>query len=185
MSRTPASLIEQEIPETFASKKDQLSDEQKAASLTIGVSIDGNEWTLAIDGGELTVDTSLAGNCDITVVTDGDSFDLAINNEEAAAFDPSRINPARVKAAMADQIKTFSGTIRGAILDAGDELAFVTIKLGADAPDEPTTSIKVEEDDVRKIATGKLLPQQAFMSGRVLIEGDMALAMQLSTLFMM
>ena len=47
-------------------------------------------------------------------------------------------------------------------------------------PNEPTTSITVDEDAYRELRSGALRPQEAFMEGRIAIEGDLQIAMQLA-----
>jgi hypothetical protein len=47
-------------------------------------------------------------------------------------------------------------------------------------PDEPAASITVDEDAYRDLRSGALNPQDAFMNGRISIEGDMQMAMQLA-----
>jgi putative sterol carrier protein len=47
-------------------------------------------------------------------------------------------------------------------------------------PDEPTASITVDEEAYRDLRSGELNPQDAFMNGRIQIEGDMQMAMQLA-----
>ena len=47
-------------------------------------------------------------------------------------------------------------------------------------PDEPATSITVDEEAYRDLRSGALNPQDAFMNGRISIEGDMQMAMQLA-----
>ena len=43
-------------------------------------------------------------------------------------------------------------------------------------------TIKVTMDDFKSIASGDLNPQMAFMSGKLRVEGDMSLAMQLGSI---
>jgi hypothetical protein len=47
-------------------------------------------------------------------------------------------------------------------------------------PAEPDASIAVDEDAYRALRAGELDPQSAFLAGRIAIEGDLQLAMQLA-----
>jgi putative sterol carrier protein len=44
---------------------------------------------------------------------------------------------------------------------------------------EPTTTLTVSAEDAAAMERGELDPMQAFMAGRVLIAGDLALLMQM------
>jgi len=47
-------------------------------------------------------------------------------------------------------------------------------------PNEPAASITVDEEAYRELRSGALNPQEAFLDGRIAIEGDMQLALQLA-----
>ena len=51
-------------------------------------------------------------------------------------------------------------------------------------PEEPTTTITVKAEDADAMERGELDPMQAFMSGRILVAGDMALMMQMQAIQM-
>lgn len=46
---------------------------------------------------------------------------------------------------------------------------------------EPTMTMEIGYDDWKAMNTGELNPQQAFMEGRMVISGDMSIAMQLGS----
>lgn len=55
--------------------------------------------------------------------------------------------------------------------------------VGEGVVENPKMTIKGSADDYAAMATGSLNPMQAFMSGRIKIQGDMGLAMKFMSLF--
>lgn len=55
--------------------------------------------------------------------------------------------------------------------------------VGEGTVENPKMTIKGTADDYAAMVTGDLNPMQAFMSGRIKVQGDMALAMKFMTLF--
>jgi putative sterol carrier protein len=53
---------------------------------------------------------------------------------------------------------------------------------GPGAPENPNTTIAMSSGDFVNLATGKLDPMMAFMTGKIRVRGDMALAMKLQNL---
>jgi putative sterol carrier protein len=49
-----------------------------------------------------------------------------------------------------------------------------------EAANAPNTSIRVDADAYRELRSGALQPQDAFLAGKIQVEGDMQLAMQLA-----
>ena len=63
----------------------------------------------------------------------------------------------------------------------GDDPWSLLIHFGTEPfPEEPTTSITVDERAYADLRSGSLDPQSAFLNGQIKIEGDMQLAMQLA-----
>ncbi len=51
--------------------------------------------------------------------------------------------------------------------------------------EKPQMTVKANADDYASMAQGALNPMQAFMSGRVKVQGDMGMAMRFMTMFSM
>ena len=62
-------------------------------------------------------------------------------------------------------------------------IANKTVAVGQGAVENPKMTIKGSADDYAAMAQGTLNPMQAFMSGRIKIQGDMGLAMKFMSLF--
>ena len=54
---------------------------------------------------------------------------------------------------------------------------------GQGAVENPKMTLKAAADDWHAVSTGKMNAMQAFMSGKIKIEGDMGMAMKLQTMF--
>ncbi len=49
--------------------------------------------------------------------------------------------------------------------------------------ENPNMTLKASSDDYYNVATGQLNPMQAFMSGKIKIQGDMSMAMKMQSMF--
>lgn len=54
---------------------------------------------------------------------------------------------------------------------------------GQGQAESPKMTLKAAADDWHAVSTGKMNAMQAFMSGKIKIEGDMGMAMKLQTMF--
>jgi len=54
---------------------------------------------------------------------------------------------------------------------------------GQGEAENPKMTLKAAADDWHAVTTGKMNAMQAFMSGKIKIEGDMGMAMKLQTMF--
>ena len=48
--------------------------------------------------------------------------------------------------------------------------------------DNPTATIKMDADDYKNLTAGKLNPMTAFLTGKIKVDGDVSVAMQLQSL---
>ena len=63
----------------------------------------------------------------------------------------------------------------------GDEGFVLRSHFGGDpVPDAPDTTIRIDEAAYRDLRSGALDPQSAFMEHRIVVQGDMQIAMQLA-----
>ncbi|MBI1277045.1 MAG: sterol carrier protein [Anaerolineaceae bacterium] len=58
-----------------------------------------------------------------------------------------------------------------------------TCVAGEGQAENPKMTLKASADDWHAVSTGKMGAMQAFMSGKIKIEGDMGMAMKLQTMF--
>jgi putative sterol carrier protein len=77
------------------------------------------------------------------------------------------------------------GAVKGALLfELTGEGGFrLVAHLGGDPPADdapPATAIRVDAQAYRELRSGALQPQDAFLAGKIQVEGDMQLAMQLA-----
>jgi putative sterol carrier protein len=75
------------------------------------------------------------------------------------------------------------GQLQGAVRFAvtGDDGFDLITHFGPDpVPEQPAASIAVDADAYRELRSGALEPAAAFMSGKIRVEGDLQLAMQLA-----
>jgi putative sterol carrier protein len=88
---------------------------------------------------------------------------------------------------MRDRVGSSAGLNKSVKFDFGDEgvvrIDDTVSPAVVDNQDAPTDcTVKVSMDDFKEIATGKLNPQMAFMMGKLRVEGDMSVAMQLGSI---
>lgn len=58
-----------------------------------------------------------------------------------------------------------------------------TVTTGEGTHDAPNMTLKADADDWVKVSTGEMNAMQAFMTGKIKIQGDMSLAMKMQSMF--
>lgn len=86
-----------------------------------------------------------------------------------------------IAAKMRDKVAT-SGFDRSVKFDMGDEVIVIDGQSVSttDAPADCT--IRISKENFEELIAGELNPTAAFMTGKIKVEGDMSVAMQLSQL---
>jgi hypothetical protein len=154
-------------------------------SLVVRVTGDGGgTFHLNVDDGRLTPGDAPSHPVLLTLVQDRAGFDRLIGDagDSALGFlggltglaDGMKLTRARV-----ETLAGVSGTLLFAV--AGDDGFALTTHFGAGEPHEPPdTSIVVAAAVYAELREGRLDAQNAFMGGKLEVEGDMQLAMQVA-----
>ena len=144
----------------------------------------GGTWYVNLEDGRARAGEAPEHLPFLTVVLEGGDFEplwreagddvLAFLGGVSGMGQPIRLTRARV-----EQIAAVRGSLRFELVGAGG-FALVA-HLGAQPSDAaPATTIRVEAEAYRALRSGALQPQDAFLDGKILVEGDMQLAMQLA-----
>ncbi len=189
-SMSAADFFEKVVPALAAAKKAGLTDEQKAVSHTMAVVLtgaDGGEWSLASSDGDITVSKGVADGANPVVILAENHWREVMTGDRAAlggASDFTNLDTSALKPEILARLEPIAGTLKVVVEDEDEGDMEVVIKFGANAPDEPGTTISTTADIAKQIQSGAINPQMAFMQGGVKIAGDMNLAMQVATLQM-
>ena len=192
----PAALLREQVSERMKKRIAELKskiaalerdlDERLGAEATIKVELAGDgggTWFVNVKGGEATIETSAANPPIMSVHQTVDAF-----RRGAAAGGGGLGGPGSNQELTRSRIQRMKG-IKGSVEfrmtehPEGD-LSVVLCFGGIDKPATPQTTITVKAADAKKMATGELNPQAAFMQGVLKITGDAAFAMQLGMAMM-
>ena len=195
-----AEFFESFLPRAFAEAG--LPDDLRAVEVRFGVCLvgaGGGEWLVHPRAGTLRVEPGTRAGAAVTVVQSVEDWRGAlwegrggeIGRQAAAVFQPGARTTSRVGelaaplAAALEQMQGLSGLLRMCVLDgdAGDWSLGVMLGPGA-IPSEPTTTVSLRAEDVEAMARGDLGPLEAFMGGRIQVEGDVTLLMQIQAIQM-
>lgn len=107
---------------------------------------------------------------------------MATSQEVAEIFTqmPMRLVPAKAEGVNATIQFNLSGDNGGLYWV---KIADGKAEAGQGQAESPKMTLKAAADDWYAVSTGKMNPMQAFMSGKIKIEGDMGMAMKLQTMF--
>ena len=194
----PAEFLESWLPAAFAAAP--VPDEVKAVELELGVVLEGQgggEWVFQMQGGELGVQPGSRTNAAFTLVQSVEDWrgalwegrGGAIGKGASTVFRPASL--AGVESASGGMLKP-PGPAALAQMRSLDGLLSLVVsggqggdwgvgfKLGpGDIPAEPNTVVTLTDADAVALGRGELNPLEAFMAGRIQVDGDVALLMQM------
>jgi len=160
-----------------------------AATLAVRVAgPEGGEWSCRLDKNGLKVAPGLKDDAVITLSLDTKNFLAAVTGElkmgapqggSRKAPPPEQI-PGRIAQTL-ESLRQVKGQLRYHLNDpAGDFI--VDIKFAGPLKDAPDAEVIMNREIAEGMAKGEVDPQQAFMAGKIRIEGDLSLLIQLMPL---
>jgi putative sterol carrier protein len=208
MAEFPASPIEASefmeewLPRAFAEA--ELPPGTEEVSVRLGVLLEGEgggEWVCHIEGGRMQVASGSREECAFTIVQPLSDWrgalwegrGGAVGEGAAAFFRPGSAPPPGAgsptggapSARALVEMEKLQGVIRMVVSGESEGDWRVDFKLGpGPIPEEPTTTIRFQAEDAAAMQRGELDPMAAFMSGRMQVEGDMTLMMQMQAIQM-
>jgi hypothetical protein len=200
---SPAELLEKWLPQAFAEA--DLPEDVRTSDVRLGLVLEGKgggEWVLSVESGKLRVDPGSRAETAFTFVQSVDDWrgalwqgrGGAVGKAAAGLFRPGEglagagagggMGAAPSPAAL-EQMRKLDGLVRVLVTGGQGGDWSVGFKLGPGAiPAKPTATLAVSEADAGAMQRGELNPLEAFMAGRIRVEGDMTLVMQMQAIQM-
>jgi len=177
---TPQQFFEQLLPTGFAAQREAGNAVPQDFSMQYHVTgAGGGDWHVAIKDGAMSTKPG-TGDAVLTFKIGLDDFLDAIHSRNGAA--PAILLPASRpgRPDTSGRARMLKGTISQELSrDGADPFKLEMTFNGAEAP---RTVLKMKLADFVAMQEGKLNGQEAFMTGRLRIEGDMAFMMQVAAL---
>ncbi len=202
----PGEFFEKWLPQAFAEA--ELPEEARQVEAQLGIQLEGEgggEWIFDVKGGALAVQSAPREETAFTVVQSVDDWrgclwegrGGAIGKQAATLFKPGAGAAAQPRPgqmgqmggppspAALEQMRKLDGVIKMVVTGGEGGDWAVAFKLGpGPIPEEPTATLSLSADDAAAMERGELDPMQAFMSGRILVTGDMTIVMQMQAIQM-
>jgi hypothetical protein len=195
MDITPARFFEEWLPSQVENSRELLETFAGGLSFVVSVRVTGErggEWTVRLADRKPEFVRGLDAEAVVTFIVSEENFIQSITGQlddlRPPARDMSAVDTSpeaiqqRARQVLA-ALKDIRGSLRAELDDPNRALA-ATMKFGGEMKDAPDCILRLKMDHVRAIASGDLDPQVAFMTGKVKIEGDSSLLMQLLAVMM-
>ncbi len=198
---SPAEFIENFLPKAFGEV--DVPDAVKSFEGKIGIRLEGEgggEWTLRMEDGALHVAREPRDEAVFTFAQSVNDWrgalwegrGGAIGKQAGGLFRPGELQAAQPGSlggaptpAALTQLRTLDGLLRMIVTGGEGGDWSVDFRLGpGPMPEQPTTAIRITSEDAAAMESGELNPIEAFMAGRIQVEGDMALMMQMQAIQM-
>lgn len=197
----PSEFLEEFLPRAFAEA--DLPGVAKRPTVKLGVRLEGEgggEWTFQVQDGSLRVRAEPREHAALTIVQSVDDWrgalwggrGGAIGKLASAVYRPGEPagagqlgggGPPSPEAL--SRLGELDGLLRMVVAGGEGGDWRVGLKLGPGAiPEQPAATVTVAAEDAAAMERGELDPVQAFMAGRLQVEGDVSLLMQVQAIRM-
>ena len=160
-------------------------DDRLAAEATIALELEGaggGRWYLALQGGEMQVVERAPAPPLIRIRQTREDWEALARAQLAAGETPPAGGD--LTASRIARLRGLEGAIAFRLVtEEGERL--LTVQFGPGEPAAPRCTLQLRAEDARRLQTGELAPQAAFLQGLVKIEGDLAFAMQIGAALLM
>ena len=178
---TPEQFFEQLLPAGFAAQKESGAAVPQDFSMQYHVTgPGGGDWHVEIKDAKMTTKKGTADAVLTFTLSIEDFLDAVLSRNGAA---PAVLLPANRpgRPDNSGRAKTLKGTIAQELAREGDADPF-KLEMTFNGAATPRTVLKMKLADFVAMQEGRLNGQEAFMTGRLRIEGDMAFMMQVAAL---
>lgn len=195
---SPKEFMEGFVPEALAGPA---ASEAAELSVQLGVQLDGEgggQWVVRLDQGKVSVAEEPRSGSAFTLIQTVDDWRGALWEGRGGIFGVTAralfegqgattegAPAAAPNMAALGQLALLDGLIRVVVTGGEGGDWSTAFKLGpGEIPEEATTTITISAEDAAALQSGELDPMQAFMSGKVMVAGDMTLMMQMQAVAM-
>ncbi len=180
-------FFEEIVPKEFEERiKDSPIEGMEGTEFAVQFSITGEgggTWTLVIaDGKKMEVKPQEDEKAQITMTLDVNDWRDTVTGKIPGMDIMQQMQSGKGGRAQFDKLKTVAGTLRLELTK--DDGGVLPMELMFNKGAAPQTTLKAKATDYADIQSGKLNGQQAFMSGKLKISGDMGFAMKIGTMMM-
>jgi hypothetical protein len=159
----------------------------RAVNATIGIEVrgeGGGRFFLNIRDGRMSAADAAAHPPFLTVVQERAAFERLVREAGGSALAmlgglSGLAGEMKLTSRRIEGLAQLQGAVRFEV--AGEGGFWLVTHFGpGPVPETPQASISVDDDAYRELRSGKLDPASAFMGGKIKVEGDLQLAMQLA-----
>ncbi len=191
-SLDPASFLREQVAPRVRQRADELRasiarlqsqlEDRLAAEATLELVLEGDGggvWYLELRNGEMTVADRPLGPPLIRVYQSRADWEALARGPGAQPPAGGDLTRSRIQ-----RLRGVEGAIEFRLTDDGGERRTV-VQFGPGERAAPRCTVGMRVEDARRLQSGELTPQAAFMQGLVKLQGDVAFAMQVGAALLM